>query len=268
MSLAMAVVQKNFIITTSDYAVTFFPMDEDVYNETGEEVPSGEMVATDIREQKAHRISDKVILIATGNSAITETLKVELASYANSDSDLYELKSMAKKVMKDLRSRKVNNLHVILENLKETLPVEDNPDLESDYWETIEWGIDDPRGLSAFLAGFKGDDVSGLVDIRADKLLEVPKGGKSYPVTIIGDTIDHDHFNAYIQALNLPLEYRTIPSFIEALSKIHAHISYVREGVNVSPECHFHILIRQGNQIEYTDFTLDTSKLYESLGLI
>lgn len=270
MSFAMVVVQDDFIITTSDLATTYFPKDEEVYKETGELVQSGEMIKTDITSKKTHKLSDKVVLIITGLSVITETLLVELSERVKEDTDLHEMNKLAQEVMSDLRDGKVNHLDKILDNLKEKMPtITEGQDLETGYGEMVALLINEARGLSAYLTGYSDDGTSGLVDIKANEIMTAPKDKtKGYPVALVGDTISEELHSMYLQVLNLPSEDRTLNLFMEAMIRVHAHVSFMIDGVNVSPECHFKIFTRDGEQINYSILDFDTSTAYKELGFI
>src|SRR5699024_2490756 len=232
MSVTIAVVKNDFIITTSDLAVTYFKPNEEIYKETGRIEPSNKKIKTNLTSKKTHKVSDKVILISTGYNVITETLLVELNERVKKDADLHEVRVSAKEVMRNIKKGKVNNLDTILNRLKEEIPyLKDNPDLVSDYWATVLDLIDHPKGLSAYLVGFGNDGISGLVDIKANSMARAHKDtSKGYPALVAGEGLSDEYHEAYLKSLILPEDNRKIGPFMEAMGKIHAHISYTKKG--------------------------------------
>lgn len=267
MSLALGVALEDLIITTSDSAVVHFEMDEEVFKETGQVIASGEMTATDFKSKKTHKISNKVLLAATGYSAITTTLEIELLERADDFTNLQEAREIAQGILRDIKKKNVKYKDKIIDKLMSEIPVSDHlgrPALEDDYYNTIAACLDTPFGLSAYLIGFNEDGTSGLVDIRENNYTE--SNNKNYPVFLAGDSTGRYSFENYMHLLNFPEEQRTFENFINALVTIHAHISWKRKQVNVSADCTFRIFVKNNDHIDYTEFVIDSSEYYKQLG--
>lgn len=241
-----------------------------MYNETGKVEPSEEMVKTDIKADKTHKLCDNVILIATGNNALTETILVESKKRVSKESTLNEVRMMMFNIMTDIKEGKVEYLNEILSNLEKEIPyLEHNPDLVADYWDTVSSRIDDPRGLSAYLVGFSDDGTSGLVDVRSNKLMNCESSNGGYPVVIAGDVVDSRNQEVYQQVLGFPKEQRTMNEFMSRMLIVHSHISKSRNHVNVSKECKFKILSinRKNQKVEYHTHEIDSFNFYQPLGI-
>lgn len=281
MSLAIGVVQKDFVIATSDTAVTYFPHDEELLEKTGEYVSTGEMIPTDSKSEKTHRISNKVILLSCGSSYLTEIFHVELSSRVKRDDDLSNCRKVSKEVLENLLNRKVYNKEKILSALREKLGIPDEAirEMKENFDELVSYLIPASgeinelvTNFTAYLIGFNTDGTTGMVDVRGDSYLNGPKSIKSgYPVLIDGHhpgyNKDQRFFSEYQKALILPSKNRNVDNFIQAITLVHAKISS-ESPVNVSSDCNFHIFTKNDNSnIDYSSFVFDTSPLHEQFKL-
>lgn len=249
MSLALAVVQKNFILASCDSAVTVF-----------DEEDRSIMTPTDFKSKKVHRISDKVLLLATGMTALTEIIQVEMEERVKSHDDLHECRKIAKDIFNNMKAGKIANLEKIESNLSVQLNL--HRDLEEEIREALTFIEENPVHFSAYLVGYNDDWTSGLVDIKEDAYIQIPEDEeKGYPVVIAGPD---PNFSAgpkrskYQMALSVPIDERTIERFIDAMVYVHTGITTENQ-INVSPDCNFHLLFRTEDSIEHTEFAIDTS---------
>lgn len=270
MSLAMSVIQNDFFIVTSDSAMVGIPYDEKLLEETGEYVTTGEMVSSDFRSEKTHKLSNKVFLLATGTHVLTTALEQELFGLVKGNSDLNECKRIAKKVVTNLRNGKINDTDKVVLELATSLELTDTTEeIEKEIQETLL--LIDKIQFSAYLVGFNKDGTSGLYNILTDDYIETPKGeNRGYPIIISGHIPGGDdapkRYTEFQYDLLLPTGERTILNFIAAMTRIHAQISS-ESRINVSTDCKFDIVRWEDGKAAHDSFTTDTLDFYEQLGL-
>ena len=261
MSLTMCVVQKNFIIATSDSAVVYFDIDEEKLQKEGE-ITFGKMNPTDKVSKKTHLLSNRVVLLATGSSFLTEIMKVELAEKVKESTDLRECSRIAQDILKKMKKGEVENIDKVLKNLSKELNIEIYSDFEKEM-SAILSKTGDKVNLSLYLAGFNEDGTAGLVDVIADRYMEPNENG-AYPVVIAGHIPGleeaENNFVNFQKFLSLPVEQRTILNFVNALILVHGAISN-ESPINVSSDCTLHFLIKDGEVLDYETAIIDTSGL-------
>lgn len=274
MSLAIAVVDRNFIVASSDSAVTNFPIDEKKYEEDGERVWTGKMEETSLKSEKIYKLSDKVLLILTGSHALTKIYEAELSNCIKNESDLSDCMIKAKLIIENMRTGKIENRRQIIFNMlrehghnDETIdPIHFNL-LEEELYKTLDL-LGNPTDFSCSLVGFNDDGSSGLYDLNKDfygeSSMDIRKG---YPFIIMGHhpgySEDPNNRSVCQKIMTLPPEKRTIDNFINASQYVHALIS--RDNINVSSDCNFKVMLRDEKGIEYAEFTVDTKHLYDQL---
>lgn len=264
MSLAMAVIQPNFIIASSDTAVTKFPFDEKLYQETGKLEKTDEMIKTDFKSQKTHKLTDQVLMLSVGQSTITETFKVEMLERVSPDHDLQASMTIAKEVLKNMKEGIIPHHKKVLENLSIAWNMTPE-EIEEGYW--IELKNMDSLQFSASLVGFNADGTSGVYYGATDEYGQTPDDlRKGYHLIIDGHhpgySKDPKNLSIYQQQLAFKNpEERTIANFTDAMTLVHGRISY-ESNVNVSSDCHFHVILRTNSGYEYANIPVETSFLH------
>lgn len=238
MSLVLGVAYKDFVIVSNDSRVTKQLMDPvtlELY---------GDMVVTDLKHEKIDRITDKVFLTTTGWSSCGDLFKTELYKRVNKSNDLKECSAIAGKLFSELKAGIVKGLS----------------DQEQKAARLLE-----SRNFATYMLGFNHSGTTGLKDIVFGSYTETSLGeNKGYPALINGP--EHEYDFQFKKVLSLPKNERTIDSFMKRLAVVHANLSHYHK-IQVSPDCNFHILQKEGNSIGYIKKTVDTLPFYEQLGL-
>lgn len=278
MSLSISLVQTNFVISTSDTAITYFAnTDKDIEFLKSIDIDAkiGEYFKTDGYVEKVFPLTDKVLLSSLGNHLLSRTFEVELANKLSKTDDLQTVRKVAQQTLNNILEMKIENFDSIIESVSKTLRLHDDESqsLEDDFYEILKRLLpktkkpaDLNRDFSIYIFGFNDDGTTGMVDIRADKYLPGPKDIESgYPLVLDGAapgfSRDPDKYSDHQLALILPPEYRTVENFIKAITYVHGDISK-NHPINVSTDCVFHILANVNSEIEYHKFTIDTSDIF------
>lgn len=260
MSLAISVVQDDYIIASSDSAVTYFPYDVEKFIETGEYERIGDMIETDLKSQKVHKVSNHVLLLSVGVNLLTIAVQVELSHLVNRDDNLNDCREKAKTVMRNLREGKPNHPEEIKHKTGNDLKIEEPFEITAPMWKLL----DDDIRFNGYLVGFS-ENVAGMVDIKDGTLMTVQ--GNRYPSLIVGEHPGYvkgqEGLTMYQKQLNLPLEHRTAQNYIDAMTLIHGQISYNHK--NVSSDCTFYILQNDKNNTNYASFIRDTKPIHEGM---
>ncbi|MBD7985326.1 hypothetical protein H9649_12070 [Sporosarcina sp. Sa2YVA2] len=257
MSLAMCILQNDYIIACADSAVAYFPDD-------------GEKEATQFRSDKIFKLSDKVFFIATGKSILVSILKVELREVLSSNADLIMCMAVAERVLKDLKKGIVRNPEKIIRDLSDKL------EMDFHYERDIEPALslfqkDDYVDMAAYLIGFTDAGRSGMVDIRSSSFVKTPEDSlKGFPLIILGPddefNDDADQFSKYQKILIPPIEQRTFDNFMSRMVYVHAQIS-ADNPINVSTDANFQILTKHNGEIMWQETKIDTLQFYKEWGL-
>lgn len=281
MSLAISIVQNDFIISSSDSAVTLF-VDErniDSLRESGFNPKLGEMIPTEGKSEKVIPMTDKVFLSTCGNSVLTSVFEIELVNSLQATDDLVVSREVSQRVLNNMMNGYLQHKDKVLLAIKERHNIPDKlfPQLKEQFTHDYFMNILPKSGkvtelvsnFSAYLIGFNNDGTTGMVDIRADSYTEGPKDKKSaYPVLTDGHhpgfNKNVESFSEYQRDLVLPSQYRTLENFIKAITFVHAKISKLSP-VNVSADCNFHVLTKSNDEIEHFSFVVDTSVLHDEL---
>lgn len=261
MSLAIGVVQKDYIIAASDSSVVEFLYKDGTIERTGKMIP------TDLKSNKVEKISDKVMLLSTGNSLLTKIMKVELKSRVKNNSDLKECMEEATRIFTEMKN-KVSPYHLekILSNFYEVYKFKAN---EQTVQRVLDM-VNDPVEFTAYLVGFNKNGKTGLFSVHENKYMETPEEEvKGYPVVVAGEQRSYvddpkyidDYHNLWKRMLTFPVEERNFENFKNAILLVHAQISKFRK--NVSSDCNFQVLVKENDEIRHAAFTMDTSPLYE-----
>ena len=268
MSLAIGVVQKDFIIASSDSALTMFSCDEEKYEKTGEIVMKEEPIRSEVKSEKVLKLTNKVLLTNCGNLVLTELIISELKYFVKDDYDLKKCSAIAKKVISNIQQGVFLNKDNLFNSLTENYKITSFQlwEMKSDFKTYIddllsgaERGNNLIRGYSMYLLGFNEDGTTGLMDVRIGSYTSGPTDiKKGYPVILEGPDS-----REYLQFLNLPIEERTFEGFANRMSLVHARISKDNQ-VNVSSDCSYNVLMRNGDFIDYSKFSIDTLELQKA----
>lgn len=272
MSLAIGVVQKDFIIASSDSAITIFPdggMGNDKVDKKTDEFTEGNMIKTGIKSEKVYKLTNKVLFSACGNLYLTELIRIEIEQRIEEDYDLEKCRKVAKEVLNSVSNGIILHKRLFIKSMKENYFMSDFQLIwmRINFVEYItelllkaEKANNLIAGYSAYLLGFNDDGTTGLVNISDGSYSSGPVDiRKGYPAIINGPKWDE-----YMQHLNLPIEQRRPEGFIARIPYIHAAISK-EFNVNVSSDCNFHVLMKNGDGIDYEKFTVDTSEIQKEL---
>lgn len=258
MSLAIGVVQKDFIIASSDSALTKFSADREEMTETG------------IKSEKVYKLSNKVLLSKSGNLVLTQLILTELRCHIKDNYDLKKCREVAMKVLSNINNGVILNEEEYFKSLSEDYSFSrgDLREMRGDLVKYIsarlpktEKATNLVHDFSMYLLGFNEDGTTGLVNVReGDLYMSGPiDKKKGYPAILEGPSSSD-----YMNYLNLPVEQRRPEGFITAFSHIHAAISK-ENAVNVSTDCNYHLLMKNGDSIDYEKFTYDTAELHKYL---
>lgn len=244
MSLVIGLSYRDqFVIVSNDSKVTLQGFDP----ETLESIPD-QIFETGLTSEKVHRITDKVLMSATGRSVLTDLVEKLLMQRVKSENDLAECTEILGNLLIDLRDGLV----------------EDLSDIETDS--LIFLG----KNGCFNLFGFNHNGVTGLADFNQNTFsmdfIESPTEiGKGYPVIIQSPNPEKDRQNFY-QYLKLPAKKQTIDNFASRFVMVHAYLSSIHKGV--STDCNFHILFKDGESIKYQHQCVESEDFYDALGLM
>lgn len=269
MSLVIGVVQTDFIIASSDTAVTIWSYDKEEARRTGECVETEEVIDAGVKSEKVIKLTDKVLITTCGSLVLTELIFSEMQYYIKDYYDLKQCREVAKKVMSNINKgvflNKQNFFNALLEkyNMNYFQIREIKKDFNAYIQNLLSLASKVNKLITSFamyLLGFNDDGSSGLVDVSNGTLMNGPVNKKeAFPIVLNGpDIID------YLQSLNLPIEERNIEGFVNRMSALHAQISKDNQ-VNVSSDCNYHILMRSEDGIIHQKITFDTSEIQKVL---
>lgn len=242
MSLAIGVCCKDqLVIASSDSKVSSWPLDKPGY-------PVDLIEETDMKAEKVQKITDKVLLCATGFNVLIDLFKRELLERVKPEFDLAESVECFNQLLADLQAGEVKGLterELNLLSLEET--------------------------LHCCLMGFLPNGVTGVANYNhPDEKVEVFESPmeerQGYPLFIMAPDPDNDL--RFLQVLSLPDEEQTFSNFRDRFLVTHAFLSNDHKKV-ISTDCNFHVLYKDAvdGEIKHEYFSQDTAELYEAFGL-
>lgn len=240
MSLVTGLCYRNqFVVVSNDTKVTMQYHDPVTFEPLFDNI-----IETDIKNDKVHRLTDKVFLSTTGASILCEFIEARLMELVHPEADLDECTEALKQLKIDWETE------LELEPEKEKL---------RNFFKS---------NVTCNLFGFKENGVSGLVDFNPTREIDSIECSlephKGYPVILQSPDPIKDREDFY-KFLSLPEKEQTLDNFIGRLYTIHAYLSHKHPGI--SSDCNVHVLYKDGDSIKYWGETLETSIAYKELGL-
>lgn len=261
MSIAIAVLQDDFIIASSDSAVTIWDKEESDTEYASKRIG--------VNSEKVSRITDKVFFLSCGNVLTTNLIEAELNYSLGRHYDMKKCIEIAKEAMDNIHKGIFRNKKGLINLLKERYQMteDDLIDLRLDFEGCVNEVLQESKsannlviGHSAYLIGFNAEGRAGIYDIKRGTYNEASEDkAKGYPGVVEGP-----HSKEYLRLLNLPANERDILSFANRMTLIHSD-ACLNNPINISPDCNFHLLQKEGKEIKYVYYQFDTKKIQKHL---